>query len=164
PLHHPPDHGQGVTAMSLTGVSLMGPGAVSVAPAAAQTEAVVVQDGEGTTSQLESEVDEAPTATDYQPGAAGWPDGSPNGSGFWIPAAVNQGDGAATTHVVAPREHLWSIAEDQLRAVTGRDVTEDEICQYWVRVIGANRGSLASGDPDLIYPDETITLPAVFDQ
>lgn len=155
---------QGVTAMSLTGFSLMGPAAVSVGPAMAQTEAVVVQDADGTTSQLESEIDEAPASSDYQPGAAGWPDTSPEGSGFWIPAAITQADGSAATHVVKRHEHLWSIAEDQLRKVVGRDVTEDEICQYWVRVVEVNRGRLISGDPDLIYPDETVSLPPVFER
>lgn len=156
---------QGMTVLSMTGVTLMGPTGMAVAPALAQTE-VVAQDADGTTSELESEVDEAPTSSDYEPDAAGWPEGLSDGSGFWIPSSVAQTDtetATANTHVVEPSEHLWSIAEEHLRSVVGRDVTEDEICQYWIRVVEANRGSLTSGNPDLIYPDERVSLPAVFE-
>lgn len=156
----------GVTAVSLTGFSIMGPAAVSVAPALAQTEAVVAQDGDDdSTGQLESEVDDGTPPPAYEPEAAGWPDMAPESDGFWIPEALTQADDvSAATHTVVKGDHLWSIAEDRLRSVVGRDVTEDEICQYWLKVIDANRGSLASGDPDLIYPDERVTLPPVFSE
>lgn len=157
---------QGVTAMSLTSASLVGPAAVSVMPAMAQTEAVVVQaDGEGETTELQSEIDSptSPEPGSYRPDAAGWPQPDLGGSNFWVPApATNGAQAEAGTHLVQRGEHLWGIAERHLRSVTGRDVTEDEVCQYWVKLMDANRGGLRSGDPDLIYPDERITLPAVF--
>lgn len=69
-----------------------------------------------------------------------------------------------TTHRyrVVRGDHLWSIAADHLEAITGRDdLEEHEIAPYWVQVINANRPSLRSGDPDLIYPGEVISLPPV---
>ena len=66
------------------------------------------------------------------------------------------------THKVARGDHLWSIACQHLQAVLGRnDLGEHEIAPYWVRVIEANRSTIRSGDPDLIYPGEQIVLPAV---
>jgi hypothetical protein len=35
------------------------------------------------------------------------------------------------------------------------------VAQYWAKVVAVNRPGLESGDPDLIYPDEEITLPPV---
>jgi nucleoid-associated protein YgaU len=37
----------------------------------------------------------------------------------------------------------------------------DEISPYWRVVIETNREGLRSGDPDLIYPGETVVLPPV---
>lgn len=160
---------QGVTAMSLTGVSLMGPAAVSVGPALAQ-DVIVAQadDGSSTsigdgTDQIEDGTEETPAPSGYAPDAAGWPEPGVD-SDFWRPEAVVTQTQSATSHDVAAGDHLWSIAEDHLRSATGRDVTEDEICQYWVRVVDANRDGLRSGDPDMIYPEEVITLPSVFSE
>ncbi len=151
----------GVTAISLTSASLVGPAAFSVSPALA--ESVESTDDDSTTDGADDE------AADDEPiDAAGWP--SPGGDGeFWRPDAITtpvstaeDADDAESTHTVVEGEHLWSIAESHLRGVTGRAVTEDEICEYWVRVMDVNRDSLRSGDPDLIYPSERITLPPVF--
>ena len=60
-------------------------------------------------------------------------------------------------------DHLWSIAETHLSAQLGRTVTEDEVCQYWLRLVNENRGDLRSGDPNLIYAGERIALVPVFD-
>ncbi len=154
---------QGVTAMSLTGVSLMGPAAISIAPAFAQDEAVVAQgNDESTTSTIGSSQDVGDT---YEPDAAGWPEAE-DGNDFWRPdgAGVTQIQADVGVHAVVAGDHLWSIAADHLRAVVGRSVTDDEIGQYWVRVMDANRDSIQSGDPDLIYPNEQITLPQVFSE
>jgi hypothetical protein len=67
-------------------------------------------------------------------------------------------------HRVARGENLWMIARDHLAAVTGRpraSLRGREIARYWLRVIAANRGSFASGDPDVIYPGERVRLPRV---
>jgi hypothetical protein len=65
-------------------------------------------------------------------------------------------------HKVVRGEHLWSIASQHLEVVSGRtDLAEREIAPYWVRVMDANRSTIRSGDPDLIYPGEQIVLPPV---
>jgi nucleoid-associated protein YgaU len=62
--------------------------------------------------------------------------------------------------VVRPGDHLWKISAQGLRSVLGRDPGDTEISPYWRRVIEVNRDGLRSGDPDLIYPGELITLPS----
>jgi hypothetical protein len=160
---------QGVTAMSLTGASIMGPAAVSVVPALAQDDTIVAQ-ADDTSSDETSAHGAATDGAAYEPDAAGWPQPD-SGSDFWRPSSATQIQGAGQAggqaaqpgnHTVVKGEHLWSISADHLRATVGREVTEDEIGQYWVRVIDANRSVIRSGDPDLIFPDEQITLPQVF--
>lgn len=130
--------------------------------------------------QLESApvTDEGEPEDEYEPGAAGWPDRPADGF-FWRPdAASGSGDDtgagdqtqagsdvlnqASTTYVVEPTDNFWRIAEEHLRQSVGRSVTEDEVAQYWVRVVEANRDTIRSGDPDLIHPGERITLPEVY--
>jgi hypothetical protein len=60
---------------------------------------------------------------------------------------------------VEPGDHLWKISEEHLAGVLGRAVGDAEIDPYWRSVIDANRSHLRSGDPDLIYPGETVALP-----
>ena len=167
----------GVTALSLTSASLLGPAALGAAPALAHTEAVTLvvdvgADAPDTTSvdtgapadQGTAGTSEDPGAGGFSPDAAGWP-GAEEGDGFWRPDAVTQGlSAAATTYTVAAQDNLWQIAETHLRQTAGRDVTEDEVAQYWRRVVDANRSSVSSGDPNLIYPDEHVTLPPVFSE
>lgn len=63
---------------------------------------------------------------------------------------------------VSRGDHLWSISEQHLGRVLGRaDLGEHEIARYWVQVIEANRATIRSGNPDLIYPGELIELPPV---
>jgi hypothetical protein len=149
---------QGVTAMSLTGASLMGPAAVSVGPALAQDDTVVTQSEDDGTSSTETSTDDA-----YQPDAAGWPDTEID-SDFWRPTGneVTPIQADASTHLVVAGDHLWGIAAQHLRVNVGRPVTEDEIREYWVKVMDANRDVIRSGDPDLIFPDERITLPQIY--
>jgi nucleoid-associated protein YgaU len=61
-------------------------------------------------------------------------------------------------------ENLWTIARDHLasaRSGGSGEPTNREVAEYWLRVMEANKGHLWSGDPDLIYPEEEITLPPV---
>lgn len=62
--------------------------------------------------------------------------------------------------VVVDGDNLWSISEGHLVVAFDRAVDDEEVWPYWRRVIATNSGDLRSGDPDLIYPDEVVVLPA----
>ena len=65
---------------------------------------------------------------------------------------------------VASGDNLWAIARAHLskaRSGGSGEPTNREVADYWVRVVEANRHGLRSGDPNLIYPGEEITLPPV---
>lgn len=70
---------------------------------------------------------------------------------------------APLTWLVRPGDHLWRIAGEHLNIVLERPPTPNEHARYWVEVIEAARPVILSGDPDLIYPDEGIPLPATLD-
>ena len=80
-----------------------------------------------------------------------------------VPAPAPAVDGSHPHSVTVRRgDHVWSLSERHLVRVLGRsDLGEHEIARYWVRVIEANRYTLRSGNPDLIYPGEIIVLPIV---
>src|SRR5919106_1382974 len=76
------------------------------------------------------------------------------------------GSGSAPTSaaggvVVERGDDLWSLAAEQLRAQLGRSTSVEEVADYWRALVAANEGRLASGDPDLIYPGERLTVPPV---
>lgn len=68
------------------------------------------------------------------------------------------------TWEVARGDNLWEISAAHLGAVSGRsgeEVSDAEVVPYWRSVCDANRATLRSGQPGLIYPGEQITLPPV---
>jgi LysM repeat protein len=68
------------------------------------------------------------------------------------------------THDVAEGQTLWTIARDHLARASGGgsgEPTNQEVTEYWAKVVEANQGRLESGDPDLIFPGEEIILPPV---
>jgi hypothetical protein len=66
----------------------------------------------------------------------------------------------ARVHVVVPGDNLWKIARVEVTRVSGSDRVDDaHVAGYWQRVIAANRSTLRSGDPSLIFPGEVVTLP-----
>ncbi len=67
---------------------------------------------------------------------------------------------AGTVRVVAPGDSLWLLAEEELADRWGRVPSERETGAYWRRVVEANRDHVRSGDPDVLYPGEIVTLPA----
>jgi resuscitation-promoting factor RpfA len=55
---------------------------------------------------------------------------------------------------VEPGDCLWSIADDHLPA----GASSAQIDRYWRAIYAANRPLIGS-DPDLIFPDQVLTLP-----
>ncbi|MCU1429976.1 MAG: hypothetical protein JWL83_3976 [Actinomycetia bacterium] len=62
-------------------------------------------------------------------------------------------------YTVVPGDNLWHIAAARLAAANRRVPTDEEIAPYWQRVVAANRSTLRSGDPNLIFAGELVTLP-----
>ena len=83
----------------------------------------------------------------------------PAGPNRFVPVAAGEAQHPGAV-VVEPGDHLWKISRTELTRRLGRSAAPDEVAPYWLSVIDANRDSLRSGDPDLIYPGESITLPA----
>jgi hypothetical protein len=78
------------------------------------------------------------------------------------PAAPPPASPTGSSHVIAPGEHLWSIAADHVAASTGRpvsEVTPADIAPYWLRVVELNRSRLRSGNANLVHPGEIVELP-----
>ena len=63
--------------------------------------------------------------------------------------------------IVRAGDSLWLIARASLTHSTGRRPGDTEVAHYWRAVIAANRPTLRSGDPSLIYPGEIVVLPPV---
>jgi nucleoid-associated protein YgaU len=62
-------------------------------------------------------------------------------------------------HRVESGDNLWTIARSELARRDGRAPADRDIAPYWFRVIAANRTTLRSGDPNLIFPGEIVILP-----
>ena len=58
-------------------------------------------------------------------------------------------------------DNLWKIAQRILSQFLPHPPTNQQIAAYWVDLIEANRVTLRSGDPNLIYPGETIILSEI---
>jgi nucleoid-associated protein YgaU len=72
--------------------------------------------------------------------------------------------GQEKTYKVVEGDNLWTIAGDHLaeaRSGGAGEPTTREVAAYWLRVVDANAPNLRSGDPDLIYPGETVVLPPI---
>ena len=75
----------------------------------------------------------------------------------YVPIAI--ADGESDSVVVEKGDHLWSISAEHLEQRLARSPRDTEVAPYWHQVIEVNRHRLRSGDPDLIYPGETVLLP-----
>lgn len=63
---------------------------------------------------------------------------------------------AVVTHVVAPGDHLWAIAEAHLTDHLGRQPSDAEVVPYWRNLIAANP---QVANPDLIFPGQSLVVP-----
>jgi hypothetical protein len=64
-------------------------------------------------------------------------------------------------HIVVPGDNLWLIARAEVGRVSGSGApTDAQIAPYWRQVLTANRTTLRSGDPSLIFPGELVQLPS----
>lgn len=77
----------------------------------------------------------------------------------FVPVAVGEAATGGDSVVVASGDHLWKISAAHLERRLSRPPEPDEVTPYWRSVIEINRDHLLSGDPDLIYPGEMISLP-----
>lgn len=78
-------------------------------------------------------------------------------------AAPSTPSTATGEYKVAPGDNLWKISRNELAKATGKpasSLSEGEIRGYWLKVIDVNKSKLRSGNPNLIYPGETLTLPS----
>lgn len=74
-------------------------------------------------------------------------------------APIETGDGSETAYTVVSGDNFWKIAKNQVRNGLGREPSNAEVANYWVKLIDANRATIRSGDPDLIFPGEVFQLP-----
>ncbi len=75
------------------------------------------------------------------------------------PAPATPSPLSVTGVVVRPGDNLWLIARTSLAQVSSRRPTDAEVMRHWLVVIAANRSTLRSGDPSLIFPGEIVTVP-----
>ncbi|GBD84357.1 lysM domain/BON superfamily protein [bacterium BMS3Abin02] len=67
---------------------------------------------------------------------------------------------ATTSVTVQVGDNLWKIARRHLQSF-GEDPANRRLATYWAKVVDVNRSVLRSGNPDLIYPGETVLLPPI---
>ena len=71
--------------------------------------------------------------------------------------------GRSQNHTVVRGDNLWTIAANHIASTHAGGPAASEITEYWLKVIAANRDTLRSGDPNLIFPGEIVALPALTD-
>lgn len=79
-----------------------------------------------------------------------------------IPPAVAPTPTVAGSWTVAGEDNLWAATVAILahaKGVPPEEIRTAEIVPYWEALIEANIAHLASGDPDLIFTGEVLTLP-----
>jgi hypothetical protein len=129
-------------------------GAVAAVAADAPPASVSVRDGRGATATTIVDTPAPPPTADSIPISTATATAT-------APAAAPTG---VASVVVTPGDNLWVLAERRLADARGRapaTLSDSEIAPYWVQVCDTNRATLRSGDVDLIYPGEAVTLPPV---
>ena len=85
------------------------------------------------------------------------PDVLPDGQVIIIPSSAD----IENRHevVVRPGDNMWDLTAAHMEAHRGSTTTNSEIVPEWLDVIEANRDTIRSGDPNLIYPGEILEIP-----
>ena len=78
-----------------------------------------------------------------------------------MPRPSEPGSSVARHVVVHPGDNLWIIARAALAQSGAHRPSEHDVARYWRAVIVANRSTLRSGNPSLIYPGEIVALPPI---
>ena len=77
----------------------------------------------------------------------------------FVPIDRNTKTTDARKVMVEPGDHLWSISEQRMRQIAHGRLSDERVAVYWRTVIDRNIDRIRSGNPDLIFPGETIVLP-----
>ena len=169
----------GVAVTTLAAGSVLGTSGVAAAAPADRTPVVVQLGAEGTSATTAPRYRPRPAGSDDTVGTAPatavaavttaprartaiTSDVADRGDGSSSTAGAGEAPDDAASYVVQPGDNLWKIAERHVAKLTGRsekDVADAEVGRHWTRLVDHNRGRLRSGDPDLIYPGEQLTLP-----
>ncbi len=64
-------------------------------------------------------------------------------------------------YVVQPGDNMWSVSSRHASRNQSDSVSASHVIAVWRQVVDLNRERIESGDPDLIYPGETLLLPDV---
>lgn len=143
---------RGVRLTTLPAVRHLLDGAVAAAVLAAPASLASV--GPTTPASMSAS---SPTAHVYVPVAAG------DAAEYTpIPAGEPPAQPATAAYVVRRGDSFWGIAAHQLatrQSVPVEQVSEAEITRYWRALIELNASSIISGDPNLIFPGESLQLP-----
>ena len=77
--------------------------------------------------------------------------------------AVAATNAIGNSYEVVDGDNFWTIAAHVVSESTSETPDNHSIARYWRRLISENTDVLRSGDPDMIYPGETLILPAMED-
>ena len=70
-------------------------------------------------------------------------------------------DEAPPTYTVRPGDNMWTITASYLAAELGEPASNARISEVWRITMDLNRDSIRSGNVDLIFPGEQLTLPPI---
>ena len=71
-------------------------------------------------------------------------------------------DQTMAVHVVEPGDSMWTVAAGEVERRSGSAGDPATVASYWSELVDANQ-DVASGDVDLIYPGEELSLPDTLD-
>ena len=64
-------------------------------------------------------------------------------------------------YTVRPGDNMWTITADYLAEVLAAKPSTNHVSRVWRVVMDLNRGSIRSGNVDLIFPGEVLILPPI---